>query len=281
MFTSVALLDSKQELLLSNSLWRLSWITFIFLPLTFLAGFFGMNVDTFQPSGGAPSLKWYFISSAALMVTVILVYIYLRKRQFKGQNADVRRSMYESVFHEFSEIRPGLFTRAGPRQYIRVSGPVSWLKWRLITHWFNPDHNQGQRVVSYDDMGTWTRVKRVLARRWLYGITSEDADALVAKGQPDVEGGDPEMSTKHQTTTTSIAAGNDTQAASTTTERRPGPGIDHSDTRARSGRVANGTESESLKIITTEESSDQDSKESNNVEQSNVSEQVSRRTNDQ
>jgi Mg2+ and Co2+ transporter CorA len=43
------------SLSLNESLWRLSWITFIFLPLTFLSGFFGMNVDWFSND---PSASW-------------------------------------------------------------------------------------------------------------------------------------------------------------------------------------------------------------------------------
>src|SRR5437762_95797 len=41
------------------SMWRLSWITFIFLPLTFIVGFFGMNVDVFAKD---PSIKWHLIN---------------------------------------------------------------------------------------------------------------------------------------------------------------------------------------------------------------------------
>ena len=58
MYKSVGIRDSRQSLQLGTSMWRLSWITFVFLPLTFIVGFFGMNVDTFS---GSPSIKWYFI----------------------------------------------------------------------------------------------------------------------------------------------------------------------------------------------------------------------------
>ena len=58
MYKSVAFRDSRESLQLGTSMWRLSWITFVFLPLTFMVGFFGMNVDTFA---GSPSIKWYFI----------------------------------------------------------------------------------------------------------------------------------------------------------------------------------------------------------------------------
>jgi hypothetical protein len=38
---------------------RLSWITFIFLHLTFVTGIFGMNVDTFKDNS---SLKGTYVS---------------------------------------------------------------------------------------------------------------------------------------------------------------------------------------------------------------------------
>lgn len=55
MYKSVSIRDARKSVELNTSLWRLSWITFIFLPLTFLVGFFGMNVDTFQND---PPIKW-------------------------------------------------------------------------------------------------------------------------------------------------------------------------------------------------------------------------------
>lgn len=55
MYKSVSIKDARLSLELNTSLWRLSWVTFIFLPLTFLVSFFGMNVDTFQ---NYPSMKW-------------------------------------------------------------------------------------------------------------------------------------------------------------------------------------------------------------------------------
>ncbi|KAK4226545.1 hypothetical protein QBC38DRAFT_456206, partial [Podospora fimiseda] len=63
LYKSIAIRDSRLSLELNASLWRLSWIRFIFLPLTFLSGFFGMNVDVFANS---PSIKWYFIAAAGV-----------------------------------------------------------------------------------------------------------------------------------------------------------------------------------------------------------------------
>lgn len=64
MYKSVTIRDSRQSLELNASLWRLSWITFIFLPLTFLATAFGMNVDSLSDD---PSIKWYFIMVVPLV----------------------------------------------------------------------------------------------------------------------------------------------------------------------------------------------------------------------
>ena len=70
MYKSVAIRDSRQSLQLSLSLWRLSWITFIFLPLTFLVSFFGMNVETFNEDedGQLPSIGWYFLAAGMLVM---------------------------------------------------------------------------------------------------------------------------------------------------------------------------------------------------------------------
>lgn len=46
LYQSVQIRDSRHSLELGVSMWRLSWITFIFLPLTFMVGFFGMPYPT-------------------------------------------------------------------------------------------------------------------------------------------------------------------------------------------------------------------------------------------
>jgi len=66
MYKSVGIRDSRQSLQLGLSMWRLSWITFIFLPLTFVVSFFGMNVSVF--ASPMPSIAWWFVAAVILMV---------------------------------------------------------------------------------------------------------------------------------------------------------------------------------------------------------------------
>ncbi|KAK7927476.1 hypothetical protein PG985_004474 [Apiospora marii] len=81
-YKRVAIRDARNSLALNQSLWRLSWITFLFLPLTFITGVFGMNVDIFADN---PSIKWWFAAAIPLMVLVLLGW-YLSRRYVYDRN---------------------------------------------------------------------------------------------------------------------------------------------------------------------------------------------------
>src|ERR1700754_2956796 len=101
MYKSVAIRDARQSPELNASLWRLSWITFIFLPLTFLSGFFGMNVHLFR---NFPSIKWYFVAVIPLLVFVLAFWFTFRSF---GPGSDVANREYSR-----EELREaGLFVR--------------------------------------------------------------------------------------------------------------------------------------------------------------------------
>lgn len=68
MYKSISIRDARQSLELNTSLWRLSWVTFLFLPATFLSSFFGMNVAELEAN---PSMKWYVVSSLRLMAALM------------------------------------------------------------------------------------------------------------------------------------------------------------------------------------------------------------------
>ena len=88
MYKSVAMRDARQSLELNASLWRLSWITFVFLPLTFLSGFFGMNVHLFK---SFPSIRWYFVAVVPLLLLVFAFWFSFRSY---GPGSDITREEY-------------------------------------------------------------------------------------------------------------------------------------------------------------------------------------------
>ncbi|KAF2083625.1 hypothetical protein K490DRAFT_151, partial [Saccharata proteae CBS 121410] len=175
MYKSVEIRDSRQSLQLGVSMWRLSWITFIFLPLTFIVGFFGMNVDTFSDD---PSIKWYFISAVPLMLLVFFFWYLFKHCAFSasvrggGRHAAAAtpaiRGVYESLYHEFAARRPDLWSRNGPRDWVRPVGWQSRVKWRLLRRWFAPERTvRAPQPNPVIDIGVWARVKQSLVRRWL------------------------------------------------------------------------------------------------------------------
>jgi hypothetical protein len=166
MYKSVGIRDARHSLQLGTSMWRLSWITFIFLPLTFTVGFFGMNVDTFSNN---PPIKWFFISAVPLMLAVLLGW-YAIKHTLASQRQDpLRRGVYEILFTELSTNHPTLWSRHGPRTDLVPLGWLSSIRWRLVSTWFAPDRTIAAKGYDPgdDELGVWSRVKRLLVRRWL------------------------------------------------------------------------------------------------------------------
>ncbi|PSN64316.1 hypothetical protein BS50DRAFT_575766 [Corynespora cassiicola Philippines] len=169
MYKMVGIRDARYSLQLGVSMWRLSWITFIFLPLTFVCGFFGMNVDTFE---GNPSIKWWFVVTFPLFA-VIMVSWYIVKHSVASQRQDpLRRGVYENLYFELAGKHPGLWTRGGPRDGIVPIGWWNGIKWNLITSWFSADKTvRGKAHDGYDELGVWSRTKRYLVQRWLGTLT--------------------------------------------------------------------------------------------------------------
>jgi len=92
MYKSVGIRDSRHGLQLNTSLWRLSWITFIFLPLTFTVGFFGMRVTTFSTD---ISMKWYFIAAVPLMAVVLLGWYIVKSFLLRRRQTPYSRGIYD------------------------------------------------------------------------------------------------------------------------------------------------------------------------------------------
>ncbi|MCJ1427912.1 hypothetical protein MMC29_005818 [Sticta canariensis] len=167
MYKSVEIRDSRHSLQLNTSLWRLSWITFIFLPLTFIVGFFGMNVDTFANN---PSIKWYFVVAVPMMLLVLIFWYVIKHFLARRRQTPYQRGIYENLFHELAANYPILWSRSGPRDLIRPQSMMDRFKWRLILYWNMPGKTIKAGPVDedseFDGLGAWARLKRTLTRRW-------------------------------------------------------------------------------------------------------------------
>lgn len=169
MYKSVGIRDARHSLQLGLSMWRLSWITFIFLPLTFTVGFFGMNVDIFSKDENNPHIKWWFIVSIPILTAVLILWYGVKHNLSTQRQNPLRRGVYEALYHELATTHPPLWTRRGPRPGIVPIGWYNGFRWRLLTSWFGVDKLKSSRNydAATEEFGTWSRTKQYLVRRWL------------------------------------------------------------------------------------------------------------------
>jgi hypothetical protein len=182
MYKSVGIRDSRHSLQLGLSMWRLSWITFIFLPLTFTVGFFGMNVDTFESN---PPIKYWFIVSFPILAAVLLLWYGVKHSLSTSRQNPLRRGVYEALYHELATDHSSLWTRRGPRPGIVPIGWWNGLKWRLVNQWFSPDKMKpALRDPATEEFGAWSRTKQWLVRRWLTDLPIMHGTNLPATSGP-------------------------------------------------------------------------------------------------
>ena len=173
MYKSVGIRDARHSLELNLSLFRLSWVTFMFLPLTFLCGFFSMQVSVFDSH---PSVKWYFIAAVPMMLAVFSSW-FLFKRFSEGATQNpYTRGVYEQMFQDMAASYPGLWTREGPLQSARLRGGPDRIKWWLIKRWTSPKRTGNLQAGEsvFDGLGTWSRFKRHMMKRWTAQIQTTD-----------------------------------------------------------------------------------------------------------
>ncbi|KAK2809675.1 hypothetical protein FQN49_008596, partial [Arthroderma sp. PD_2] len=181
LYQSVSIRDSRHSIQLNVSMWRLSWITFIFLPMTFITGFFGMNVDTFQNN---PSIRWYFIATVPFMLMVLILWYIIKHYLAARRQTPHQRGIYENFFNEMANDNPSLWSRTGPRDYVMPQGMLARLKWNFIKSWSAPERTIMMDVDGGDgtgsDMGTLFKIKQYLIRRWTSQLRDNEAVVAIA-----------------------------------------------------------------------------------------------------
>lgn len=125
------------------------------------------QVDTFSND---PSIKWYFVSALPLMTLVLILWYIIKHALARRRQTPYQRGIYEHLFHDLAASYPQLWSRSGPRQFIRPQGMMGRLKWNLILYWNQADKTtrSGAPDPDSDDdgLGTWSRCKRMLTRHW-------------------------------------------------------------------------------------------------------------------
>ncbi|PLB43650.1 ankyrin [Aspergillus steynii IBT 23096] len=71
-FAWTSINEAHRSTSLATSMKRLSWITFIFLPLTFASSLFGMNVDILADN---PSWRWYPLVGGTLLLLTVATWL--------------------------------------------------------------------------------------------------------------------------------------------------------------------------------------------------------------
>lgn len=183
LYKSVGIRDARHGIELGLSMWRLSWITFVFLPLTFVTGFFGMNVDAFE---GNPSIRYFVAAAGALFALVIALWYAMKTTLASARDDAARRTAYEEMYAEWAGRWPELWTRRGPRGGVVPVGWWAGWKWRVVTGWFGSEmvvQGQGARVggTRGAELGGWEAVKKGVARRWLGGLAVLPGRGLVSE----------------------------------------------------------------------------------------------------
>lgn len=165
-------------------MWRLSWITFIFLPANCLLAAFGMNVKQLE---NMPDISWLFIWAVPFFMAILVMWYGLKYWFAASRDAvSPRRGVYESLFSELAEQRPEIWTRQGPRDYVVPATTTSSWKWAIMVWWTrNVDIGTTSRttIVETEPIGLLTRFQRALLRRWTPQIRLVDSCATEKMGE--------------------------------------------------------------------------------------------------
>lgn len=105
------------------------------------------------------------------MIMVLISVNVLKSMVDLRREDPLRKGTYETIYAQFTVDRPDLWSRVGPRNYVEPKGLLSRLKWRIVSHWFDPSRTIARKPLSdINDMGLVARVKHWIAKIWLKEI---------------------------------------------------------------------------------------------------------------
>ncbi|KAF7510343.1 hypothetical protein GJ744_006839 [Endocarpon pusillum] len=86
-FNLTSITEAQKSTSTNRSMKRLSWITFVFLPMLFIASLFGMNVDIL---GDNPPWWWYIPFAGAVTILTFAVWVVFKRSQTLEDNLEKR-----------------------------------------------------------------------------------------------------------------------------------------------------------------------------------------------
>lgn len=141
-----------------------------------------MNVDLFEQN---PKIKWYFITVFPFvsshppprgiphthlpppqMILVIVSWYTLKHLLARHRQTPQQRGIYEAFYVDLHNRRPELWTRQGPRDYVKPATRVSRIKWWLMLRWAKTNRIQPRSLTDDEPIGAWNRVKRYFVAKW-------------------------------------------------------------------------------------------------------------------
>ena len=94
----------------------------------------------------------------------------------RSRQTPYSRGLYEKLFHDLATTYPKLWSRSGPFSTVIPRNHVQRWQWWLIQRWMSKRVARDPSSVEYDQfdgLSTWSRIKRLLTRRWTAEIATE------------------------------------------------------------------------------------------------------------
>ncbi|KAF6223158.1 hypothetical protein HO173_013258 [Letharia columbiana] len=152
-FNLTSIAEAQRSTSTNKSMKRLSWITFIFLPLVFIASLFGMNVDVLKSN---PAWWWYLpFATLTTLLTFVVWIVFKRNKTLEGSLETRFRWLFQRPKGE-EDLEMGSESGLnGLRGTKRVKESD-----KSFLHLGRKDHSSGRGMVGHDKnrcLSVWLR----------------------------------------------------------------------------------------------------------------------------